>query len=135
MQLGGHDHRKLFQQGVQHFNVRLKNIMGKESIASFARGCNIHPSTIRKYLNTNALPSIDKIEAIAKYTERSLAWLITGEEEKVHTPARSQSPDEIKKWWGIISEALTAEQKEKIIQAFKLGGVNAIFISTWIENE
>lgn len=122
-------------KGPHQFGARLKTLIGNNSIRGFARGCGISDATLRKYLREGTLPSIDKIEAIAKYTECSLAWLITGEDEKVHATVLSQSSDEIKKWWGIISDALTAEQKIKLIQAFKLGGVNAIFLSKWIENE
>lgn len=118
-------------EGVESFSARLKSIIEKESMASFSRGCGIHPSTIRKYLKANCLPSIDKIAAIAKYSECSLSWLITGHEEVNFPPNTAQfrklSSDECEKWWNMILEALTPQQKEEFIYNFQQGGIKAVF--------
>lgn len=137
MPLGGHNHREIFQQGTQYFNIRLKIVMRKESIASFSRSCNIHPSTIRKYLNTNALPSIDKVEAIAAYTGCSLEWLITGkgDTELVRAQTKKLSQAECDTWWKMILDALSHQQKEHIIYTFQQGGLNAIFKLTDTNNK
>ncbi|SPZ22598.1 Uncharacterised protein [Providencia rettgeri] len=118
-------------EGVDSFNVRLKSIIEKESMASFSRGCGIHPSTIRKYLKANCLPSIDKIAAIAKYSECSLSWLITGQDEE-NSPRNAEqfktlSSEECEKWWKMILEALTPQQKEEFIYIFQQGGIKAVF--------
>ncbi|WP_447879975.1 CI repressor protein [Serratia fonticola] len=117
--------------GVEHFGQRLKAVIGKESMASFARECKISEAMIRKYLKTNTLPGIENAVAISTYTGRSLSWLITGVEE-TKTPEESCSParlteEEIARWWGMISDALTIDDKTRIIAAFKLGGLNALF--------
>lgn len=117
---------------VEHFGQRLKAVMGKESMASFARGCNISEATIRKYLKTNTLPGIENAVAISTYTGKSLSWLITGVEETNASATPSSlserlTDEEIAKWWGYIADALTADDKTRIIAAFKLGGLNALF--------
>lgn len=129
--------KSLPPKGTPGFGKRLKSLMGNDSIRQFSKGCGISDGTIRKYLNEGTLPCIDKIEAIARYTECSLAWLITGEEEKHSTQTKTSTltSEELTKWWNVVSTALTPQQKEKIIQAFKQGGLNAIFLPKWIEEE
>jgi transcriptional regulator with XRE-family HTH domain len=119
--------------GIEHFGQRLKAVMGKESMASFARGCDISDAMIRKYLKTTTLPGIDNVKKISEYTQKSLSWLITGVEE-TKTPEASGSPtglteEEIAKWWRVISDALTVDEKARIIAAFKQGGLQALFVS------
>jgi transcriptional regulator with XRE-family HTH domain len=120
--------------GVEHFGQRLQAVMGKESMASFARECNISEAMIRKYLKTSTLPGIENALAISTYTGKSLSWLITGvEETNVSATPSSLSErltdEEIAKWWGCIFDALTVDDKTSIIRVFKLGGLNALFKS------
>lgn len=123
--------------GIEHFGQRLKAVIGKESMASFARGCNISEATIRKYLKTNTLPGIENAVAISTYTGRSLSWLITGVEELNASATASSlserlTEEEIARWWGIVSDALTIDDKARIIAAFKQGGLQALFISGFL---
>lgn len=126
--------------GVEHFGERLKETMGDESITSFARGCNISEAAIRKYLKAGTLPGIENTAAISKYTGKSLSWLITGVED-TNGSATSDSlsehltNEEIVKWWGCISDALTVDEKIRIIAAFKQGGLQALFMSTLITGQ
>jgi len=80
------------------------------------------------------LPGIDNVAAIAKYSGKSLTWLITGEEyEDKQSQGINRLPDEeIAMWWGCISDALTVDDKTRIITAFKLDGLNALFKSDLI---
>ncbi|MEX5869535.1 helix-turn-helix domain-containing protein [Providencia hangzhouensis] len=136
--LGGQEPIKFeTKKGATNFGLRLKEVMGEQSTVSFAKKCGVSEASIRKYLKNGTLPSIDKIEAIAKYTERSLAWLITGEEEKHSTLTKTSAltSEEFAKWWNVLADALTPSQKEKIIEAFKQGGINAIFLAKWVEKK
>ncbi|MFN3069408.1 hypothetical protein ACKWMY_15005 [Serratia sp. J2] len=65
-------------------------------------------------------------------TGKSLSWLITGVEESNASATASSlserlTEEEIARWWGIVSDALTFDDKTRIVTAFKLGGVNALF--------
>lgn len=57
--------------------LRLKEIIGNESVAAFARRCGFGESLLRKYLD-GASPSIDKITAIASAAGVTIDWLATG---------------------------------------------------------
>ena len=117
--------------GVKHFGKRLQGVIGKQSVASFAKECGLCEASLRKYLKSGTMPGIDRVAAISAYTGRSLTWLITGEGEeykdKQSQDANHQSDEYIAKWWGCISDALAVEDKTRIIAAFKLGGLNALF--------
>ncbi|WP_337264561.1 MULTISPECIES: helix-turn-helix domain-containing protein [unclassified Serratia (in: enterobacteria)] len=117
--------------GVENFGKRLESVMGNESIASFARECHVSAATVRKYLKAGTLPGIDNILAISEHTGRSLTWLISGEGEeysdKQSQDANRLSDEEIAKWWCCISDALTSDDKIRVIAAFKQGGLNALF--------
>ena len=76
--------------GITGFKDRLKILIGKNSVRSFASECGISDATIRKYLSGQSLPGIDKIEAIVKYTGCSLEWLVTGKVlSNLHHPIMS----------------------------------------------
>lgn len=117
--------------GVEHFGKRLKQAIGNELIASFARKCAISEASVRKYLKGGMLPGIDIAEKISANTGRSLTWLITGEGEeykdKQSQDANRLSDEDIAKWWNCIADALTVDDKIRIVAAFKLGGLNALF--------
>ncbi|MFZ4171118.1 helix-turn-helix domain-containing protein [Enterobacter ludwigii] len=116
-------------KGPEHFGERLKTVIGKQSVASFARDCGVSEASMRKYLKTDTVPGIDSVAMIAAYTGRSLTWLIMGEGDPFSDNAKQErlSEEDIKKWWSLIFEALDAENKTKIIQAFQQGGLSAVF--------
>lgn len=116
-------------KGPEHFGERLKTVIGKQSVASFARGCGVSEASMRKYLKTDTVPGIDSVAMIAACTGRSLTWLITGEGDPFTDNARQKcySEEEIKKWWTLIFDALDAEDKSSVIMAFQQGGLNAVF--------
>lgn len=116
-------------KGPEHFGERLKTVIGKQSVASFARDCGVSEASVRKYLKTGTEPGIDSVATIAAYTGRSLTWLITGEGDPFTDNAKQEylSEEDIKKWWGLIFDALDAENKTKIIHAFQQGGLSSVF--------
>lgn len=116
-------------KGPEHFGERLKAVIGKQSVASFARDCGVTEASIRKYLKTGTVPGIDSVATIAVYTGRSLTWLITGEGDPFTDNAGQEhfSEEDIKKWWGLIFDALDVENKTKIIHAFQQGGLSSVF--------
>tara|TARA_B100001939_G_scaffold182605_1_gene157314 strand:+ start:333 stop:1049 length:717 start_codon:yes stop_codon:yes gene_type:complete len=60
------------------FSDRLKLLIGKDSVNSFAQKCGVKEGSIRQYL-AGSLPGIDKAAAIADATGVSLEWLVRGE--------------------------------------------------------
>lgn len=109
------------------FRERLALTKGKESINTFAKGCGLTPACIRKYLNSDTEPGIEKVLAISKYTGKSLAWLITGKEESPSRQTQALSPEEIKVGWDDLSRALTPVQTSCIILTFRQRGVLSVF--------
>ena len=116
-------------KGPEHFGERLKAVIGKQSVASFARDCGVSEASMRKYLKTGTEPGIDSVAMIAACTGRSLTWLITGEGDPFADNAKQKriSEEEIKKWWTLIFDALDTEDKSSVIMAFQQGGLNAVF--------
>lgn len=58
---------------------RLRLMLGEEAPFSFARRSGVHDSTLRKYLDGSAQPTVEKLAAIARCSGVSLDWLILGE--------------------------------------------------------
>lgn len=108
----------------KNFGKRLHIVLNGEPVATFARKCGISYETIKKYLKNETCPGIDKVLLISQHTGTSLSWLISGEGERYDSPF---SDEDANRWWGIISEALTLEQKHQIIKAFRRTGVEGIF--------
>ena len=117
--------------GVEHFGQRLKIVIGEQSVASFAKGCGLCDASLRKYLRSGTMPGIDRVVAISAYTNRSLTWLITGRgepyDDKQYQEANCLTDEEVAKWWSCIADALTIDEKIRIIAAFKQGGLSALF--------
>jgi phage repressor protein C with HTH and peptisase S24 domain len=66
---------------IEGFSIRLKELIGGESVLSFARKCEIPESSLRNYLN-GRVPGIDIAAKISSSTGSSLEWLISGQGEK-----------------------------------------------------
>nr|ELR5114713.1 helix-turn-helix transcriptional regulator [Providencia stuartii] len=120
--------------GITGFNGRLKILIGKNSIRSFASECNISDTIIRKYLSGQSLPGIDKIEAIVKYTGCSLEWLVTGKGTQQPLPPNNVTPKDIEAGWNYIFQSLTPEEKHRVISTFNRGGLQALFAEGIIEH-
>lgn len=81
-------------------DMRLREVIGHESLASFGRRCGISEGGIRKYLN-GASPSTENLVAMADVGNVNIEWLATGRGPKqrgaAHSiaPAPSQAPSTI----------------------------------------
>ena len=64
--------------GINRFGDRLEYVMNGESNRSFAKKCGLSETVIRYYLSGKTLPSLDKLEFIAKASGYSAEWLATG---------------------------------------------------------
>lgn len=87
----------------------------------------ISDTIIRKYLNGQSLPGIDKVEALVKYTGCSLEWLVTGKGTQQPAPPNNVTPKEIEAGWNYIFQSLTPEEKHRVISTFNRGGLQALF--------
>lgn len=61
------------------FIKRLEQIIGEESVRSFARRVGVADTTLRQYLNGRSEPTLSKLTAIAQGSGCSVSWLATGE--------------------------------------------------------
>jgi hypothetical protein len=61
------------------FKCRLKQVIGEESVRSFALRAEISPSVVRQYLAGKSLPALDNLLAMTKAANVNLLWLATGE--------------------------------------------------------
>ncbi|MEI6897860.1 MAG: XRE family transcriptional regulator [Psychromonas sp.] len=62
------------------FQSRLNEIIGSDSIRSFALRAKISPQVIRKYIQGESTPNIERLITIAQTGGVSVQWLATGEE-------------------------------------------------------
>jgi transcriptional regulator with XRE-family HTH domain len=65
-----------------HLSDRIKEVVGDASQAAFARKCGVSESVFRKYL-AGAMPSADRLVAIADAGGVTVEWLATGREPKL----------------------------------------------------
>ncbi len=70
--------RSLYEEQIDRFSERLEEAIGNESVRSFSKRCGISESVIRKYL-AGSHPNVDKLPRIAEAANKSMEWLITGE--------------------------------------------------------
>jgi hypothetical protein len=70
--------RHIRQDESDGFSLRLKEVIGDESVLSFANRCGFGESTLRNYLG-GADPSRQRVIAIARTANVNFAWLATGE--------------------------------------------------------
>ena len=67
---------------VEQFHLRLKGLIGDESVRSFGRSVGISDTTIRKYLSGETEPTLSRLVTLAKKCNVSIEWLATGEERE-----------------------------------------------------
>jgi transcriptional regulator with XRE-family HTH domain len=60
------------------FVTRLKEVVGKESIRSFAKKCDISDTALRQYLSGKSEPTRLPLIAIARAGMVNIEWLVTG---------------------------------------------------------
>ena len=61
---------------------RLREVIGDEAVNAFARRCGLGESLMRSYLK-GAMPSADRVAAIAEVRGVTTDWLITGRQPKL----------------------------------------------------
>lgn len=69
--------------------VRIKEVVGEESVSSFSRRCGISEAVIRSYISNGRSPSIDKAVAIAEAGGVTVDWLATGRLPKTRAELRA----------------------------------------------
>lgn len=67
--------------------LRIKEVIGEESISSFGRRCDVGESTLRKYI-AGASPNTQSLIAIADAANVNIEWLAAGRGPKL----RGQAP-------------------------------------------
>ncbi|MBC9131643.1 LexA family transcriptional regulator [Frischella sp. Ac13] len=65
-------------KSVQNFKHRLAEIMQNNSIASFAKKCDMSETVIRDYLSGKTYPSLNRLAIIAEKCDVTYTWLATG---------------------------------------------------------
>lgn len=67
---------------IGRFGNRLEEIIGDESVRSFARRAKLAEGTLRQYISGNRYPDLDFLAIIADTANVNLLWLATGEGQK-----------------------------------------------------
>ncbi|WP_454844554.1 helix-turn-helix domain-containing protein [Pseudomonas veronii] len=65
--------------GSEGFPARFAGLVQRRGVRAFARAAELSEGVVRKYMNGESLPTLDRLEKIARAAEVSLAWLATGE--------------------------------------------------------
>lgn len=73
--------------GSEGFPQRLEQVVGRRSLKEFGLHCGLSEGVLRKYLKGESLPTIDRLEAIARTGEVDPGWLISGN-QVADTPTR-----------------------------------------------
>ena len=69
---------------IEGFPARLRQVVGTDSIRSFAVRAGISPTVLKQYLDGSSLPGLDKALLIANAANCSVDWLATGESRLPH---------------------------------------------------
>lgn len=73
---------------IDQFTVRIRNVIGDESVRSFAKRAGLGTSTLQNIVE-GARPTVDKLVAIAHAGAVSIDWLATGQGPRDRTTAES----------------------------------------------
>lgn len=65
--------------GSEGFPARFAGLVQRRGVRAFARTAGISEGVVRKYMNGESFPALDRLEKIANAAGVSLAWLATGE--------------------------------------------------------
>ena len=84
MSSGTRDRSSIDEQ-TEGFRIRLKQLVGEESIRSFSRKSGVSEGTIRSYMEGRNMPTLEKIILLADAGGKSVEWLTTGKEVAVTT--------------------------------------------------
>ncbi|AWX14239.1 phage repressor protein [Mergibacter septicus] len=67
------------QQKETTFPKRLQSLIGNETLRAFSKKIGISYSSLHKYINGQAQPTLDNLLAIAQHTNTDMNWLVFGE--------------------------------------------------------
>lgn len=69
---------------VESFAARLNECLMGESVRSFAKRTNLSETAVRKYVNGESTPNVERLVAIAEGAGVSVEWLATGKKDNPH---------------------------------------------------
>ncbi|WP_051502599.1 helix-turn-helix domain-containing protein, partial [Xenorhabdus cabanillasii] len=125
------------------FGERLRKAMKGESNNSFAKRCGMSERVIRNYLDGSTYPSIDRLAVLAKASDTSLEWLVTGQDDSVKNANSGLCANEDKQLppspkqqqaWSEILERMTPTEREAVLDKVFRQGINTL-LNTAQENE
>ena len=132
-QLLSHDIYGAPDNAAKNFSVRLKELIQTESIRSFARNCSLSETALRKYLNSESTPNLERLIAIANYAQVSLEWLATGkgqrqpsflgliqEEKGIYHIQPEQASSQVVEIEEIVLQKLIANTEKRLMNIKKL---------------
>jgi len=111
-------------------SLQLKELVGKQSVRSFAIKCGVDPKSMGKYLDGNKGITLTTLERIATASNVSLGWLIGGESSKhPHQPATDsgQAAAEPGAWYKSLLDEIGKQPAE--------GDGNLRLIIQWLLEE
>lgn len=73
-------------------SLRIKEVIGNESIRRFAAKCDISDSVLRRYIAGKSEPGVVTIVKIAKVGGVSVEWLVTGDACPAEHVVRENTP-------------------------------------------
>lgn len=116
------------------FPARLRECIGDEPVASFARRCGFSEGLIRAYLKDDKRPGMDKLVRMADAAGVTVDWLATGRGPRTRAEAREAAQNQgdsasldalagphARRWAKIIEmveSAPTPEEAEALINEF-----------------
>jgi len=71
------EHQFRFEAGKSELRDRVREVIGDEPVAAFARKCGFSETLVRKYLR-GSLPSSENLTTIARVAGVTIDWLATG---------------------------------------------------------
>lgn len=77
--------------GMESFDSRLKELIGKDSLRSFALSIDASEGGVRKWFTQGTKPSFDKMVRIARLYGVNLEWLCTGEGPKLASSSKASN--------------------------------------------
>lgn len=79
--------------GIEGFTARLREVIGHESVRSFARRAEVSHTSVGQYLSGASEPNRLGLVRMAAAADVSFDWLATGNEPK-HVPVAAAVADE-----------------------------------------
>lgn len=98
------------QRGEYDLGNRLREIIGSESIRSFALRANLKPSTVQSILG-GGRPIVDNLVALADAAGVSVEWLATGRGERHRADTPRQPADQVERRLDEIRQVLTTSPR------------------------